>query len=500
MGNRKKNGIVLALALLMGIGGTLSAQAGSINENEQSVISTANGRFEKDGVIYEVKPEYINSLSSYLAQDDVELTSEQAQAAISEIYANVQTGIESGYLEEVGRTSTEAKEPMAPSSPAQEETKENASEENTSEENKPEENKSEEEKETQTQESKQVEKVPEVISILELVDRAPVQNYEYIYTDTNALVKKINLPYKLLWASVGFSTLLTVVTLVISIWKHYLTQHKDQRLRRILKRLLTAALILLTFVFCIGGGLWFGAFQENSILNRLGNSGYYTSIYKELQKDTSISFALLNIPTQVMDHSITYEKVVIAARQQVESDLKEGTYKADTSILIEPLKSDIEQYLKGQSITMTKEAEEGLELLMERLNGKYTALLQWPFSQWWTQMKAEFVREGAAAVVTSFFLGIAAQVLLIFLYHYKYRGLVLGAKGIIGGSILGFLLFSYGGMMAYQKWNPISPGYMNSFFKMYGASIWKTGAAISCIGILAGLVEIAVAKSWREGK
>lgn len=500
MGNRKKSGIVLVMALFMGILGTLSAQAGSVNENEQSVISTANERFEKDGIIYEVKPEYINSLKSYLAQDDVELTKEQAQAAISEIYANVQTGIESGYLVEVGRTSQAQEESREDVSPVKEDTEEATAEIDEEASNENPSMESESEAEEETQELKPVEKVPEAISILELVDRAPVQNYEYIYADTNELIKKINLPYKVLWACVGFSALLLFIILVISVWKHFLTQHKDQSLRHIFKYLLTVSLAILSFVVCTGGGLWFGAFQKNSILNRLADSGYYTSIYKELQKDTSISFALLNIPTQVMDHSITYDKVVIAARQQVENDLKEGNYKADTSILVEPLKSDIEQYLKGQSITMTKEAEEGLGLLMERLDGKYTALLQWPFSQWWSHMKGEFVKEATWAVLTSLFLAVVIEVVLIFLHHHKYRGLILGAKGIVVGSILGFLLFSYGGMVAYQKWNPISPGYMNSFFKMYGASIWKTGVAISCIGILVGLVEMAVGKAWREGK
>ena len=47
------------------------AYAGSINGNEQSIVSVINGQFEQDGVIYKVRQEYINSAMSYLQQDDV---------------------------------------------------------------------------------------------------------------------------------------------------------------------------------------------------------------------------------------------------------------------------------------------------------------------------------------------------------------------------------------------------------------------------------------------
>jgi len=102
--------MVPALILLAG-SHTLAAYAGSINGNEQQVIGVAQGRFEKDGTVYQVKQEYIDSLVSYLSQDDVDLTAEDCQAAIAEIYANVSTGVESGYLSPVGKTES----PTSPS-------------------------------------------------------------------------------------------------------------------------------------------------------------------------------------------------------------------------------------------------------------------------------------------------------------------------------------------------------------------------------------------------
>ena len=65
----------------------MPAYAGSINGNEQSIVSVINGQLEQDGVIYKVRQEYINSAISYLQQADVDLTAEQAQSVISEIYS-----------------------------------------------------------------------------------------------------------------------------------------------------------------------------------------------------------------------------------------------------------------------------------------------------------------------------------------------------------------------------------------------------------------------------
>lgn len=82
------------------------AVAGSINANEAGVIAAANGTFQYDGKTYKAGTNYINSLESYLMQDDVDLTAEQASSALDKMYASVQQGVEEGYLYEVGSEAT----------------------------------------------------------------------------------------------------------------------------------------------------------------------------------------------------------------------------------------------------------------------------------------------------------------------------------------------------------------------------------------------------------
>lgn len=93
----KKAILGIGLFILVLSGGTV-AYAGSLNANEQAVISAAKGRFEVDGKQYKADSTYINQLISYLSSDGVDLTSDQKAEAISTMYANVEEGVKQGYL------------------------------------------------------------------------------------------------------------------------------------------------------------------------------------------------------------------------------------------------------------------------------------------------------------------------------------------------------------------------------------------------------------------
>ena len=76
--------------------------AGDINANEAELISAASGTFTYDGKTYQAYPEHVNTLRDYLMGDGVYLTYAQLQEAMSLMYSNVKTGIDQGYLFEVG--------------------------------------------------------------------------------------------------------------------------------------------------------------------------------------------------------------------------------------------------------------------------------------------------------------------------------------------------------------------------------------------------------------
>jgi hypothetical protein len=93
----KKAILGIGLFILVLSGGTV-AYAGSLNANEQAVISVAKGRFEVDGKQYKADSTYVNQLINYLSSDGVDLTSDQKAEAIATMYANVEEGVKQGYL------------------------------------------------------------------------------------------------------------------------------------------------------------------------------------------------------------------------------------------------------------------------------------------------------------------------------------------------------------------------------------------------------------------
>lgn len=104
-GKQNHIGLYILIGFVL-IAGALSpkmiAFAGDINGNEARVIAAASGTFSYDGKTYRAGSNYINSLTSYLSDDDVDLTAEQADEAISMMYANIAEGVTQGYLYEVG--------------------------------------------------------------------------------------------------------------------------------------------------------------------------------------------------------------------------------------------------------------------------------------------------------------------------------------------------------------------------------------------------------------
>ncbi|QHQ59967.1 hypothetical protein Ana3638_03545 [Anaerocolumna sedimenticola] len=91
-------------------GNVRTVQAGELNQYESDLVGRAGGQFEKDGVTYQADSAYVQELINYLSQDGVDLTAAQRDEAVAEMYANVESGIEEGYLI---RVSGQEKEKLA---------------------------------------------------------------------------------------------------------------------------------------------------------------------------------------------------------------------------------------------------------------------------------------------------------------------------------------------------------------------------------------------------
>lgn len=89
--------LIVVIVFFFGMN-TKVVQAGSLNENEAAVVSSAQGTFEHNGIKYQADPVFVQQLISYLNQDDVDLNASQKDEAISMMFSNVGQGVAEGYL------------------------------------------------------------------------------------------------------------------------------------------------------------------------------------------------------------------------------------------------------------------------------------------------------------------------------------------------------------------------------------------------------------------
>lgn len=81
--------------------------AGSLNEYEKQVVSEAKKSYVYEGKEYHLSESSLGQLTTYLSQDDVDITAEQRDQLIQTAYASIEQGVLEGYLIPVDETKEE---------------------------------------------------------------------------------------------------------------------------------------------------------------------------------------------------------------------------------------------------------------------------------------------------------------------------------------------------------------------------------------------------------
>lgn len=90
--------ILTALCLFLFSSYCEIAKAAGLNTYEVEVINTAKGKFELNGIRYQVDPVFIQQLTDYLNQEDVDINAAQKEEIIGMMFSNVEQGVIEGYL------------------------------------------------------------------------------------------------------------------------------------------------------------------------------------------------------------------------------------------------------------------------------------------------------------------------------------------------------------------------------------------------------------------
>lgn len=306
-------GLVLSASILSP---KMIAFAGDINSNEARVIAAASGTFSYEGKTYRAGSNYINSLTAYLSADDVDLTAEQADEAISMMYANIADGIAQGYLYEVGgEDSAQGTEDTSEESTSEEYT----SEKNPSEKNKEEsEIANEEEKapsstadkdvdvwDAMSNETENKQKLKQRPEKKDAAASVILQEDDIVVITKDQEELSISKEKKLLPTSVqlvinGISVLMLAITLVCGVilfmtkcMSFRRPKHRRARpghsKRRKIRRHTRNTLTVTTAVSLLGVflllGIYISLFNKEAIMQSMQSSGYFRYAYSEYITD-----------------------------------------------------------------------------------------------------------------------------------------------------------------------------------------------------------------------
>lgn len=484
---------------------SFAAYAGDINGNEQRLIPVMNGTFEKDGVTYRAKQEYIDAAISYLQADDVDLSAEQVDHYINKVYASVQQGIDEGYLYAVS-------EPPAPTAAA--ETSASGNEEPSKNQGQPAETSPSEESEeseepgeseesdtaetaAESQETEIEEEVPAVVRLLEAED--PASSFVPDYgRDTDAWMEQMHMPYQLIFYLILALAAVIIVTALTG-WSKKLFHTAHHHKLRAGLRVAAGAVYAVSLCGVLAlGTVLLTTMPVHKIMERMEKSGYSSDVYDELELSILGLLGYLDLPDTIKNDSISYEKVTLAVRQQAEAGVQGQSYETDVRSAVAPLKRNMEKYLSDQEISLTPEAEDGLNARVDGIAARYKELLEWPYTVWASENRQICESSLVTDTIMLAVLAIISCLLIVYLHYFRHRGFrtcavltsivsILWLAGLFAGKQAGFLFPE-----------SMEPEHMYKFFELYAEDIYQTGFMLGIAGLGLALIYGAAVKMKKE--
>ena len=317
--NRNYLKICIFMFVILGIGALypkIISFAGTINSEESRVIAAASGTFSYDGKTYRADQAYINSLTSYLSGDDVDLTAAQADKAISKIYSSVADGVARGYLYEISSTPQEeattetSEEVTTETSDNQEKTTTQETTASERENDSNDKNSSAEKEETVPQDE-----ISEAAEITKKLEQRPskedadvsVEMEKESVTFTTKGKGPIRfskteqmIPQKVILIIDGIAVVLLGITIIccgiliitkcMVFKKHGSRKARPGHSKRRKIRHYTRAVLTVTTAVCLIGilllsGIRIGLFDKNAIMQNMQSSGYFRYAYSEYLLD-----------------------------------------------------------------------------------------------------------------------------------------------------------------------------------------------------------------------
>jgi hypothetical protein len=527
--------ICFVIGLLAAAMPTVSVQAGSINDSEQSVISAVSQSFYYNGATYVVKDSYIEEGRSKLSSDDVDLTAAQASEYISQFQGSYQELVEDGYCDKIGDVSVSSDETPEPEHSKKvskqnslflktifKDTKKSKDKDSDKDSDKDTEFSGESTKDDGTDGTTQTVATPKAdeeswgeeadlgkVLVFDDTDRehakdnkltifAGTGNLEVSATDTSAEStggkssatesSKDNLINNLLrmkWWPVAcvVASVLTVLSMGAAVWyikkfKH--KKHKNRKLRKWIAVAMGLCSFIWTFFILAVLTLYFGLYNESAIQRQLMESDYFlgvTQMTRELAQD---QLEEAGYSRDIAEEVFTLSSVYIEEKQYIEGILKGSEDSSiSTDRIQEPLNTEV-----------VKEDGSSDTDMISQLEDTYVNMLQFPMASTIRVSRVTFMKWFYGVIIAGVILVLALFVMTYELYDYLHKSARVYSVAMFVASLILTVAAFVMKMLHLSEQITANPVYYEQFLQKYLS--WNINVAfyVGCIGLLAsaGLV------------
>lgn len=239
------------------------------------------------------------------------------------------------------------------------------------------------------------------------------------------------------------------------------------RLQSTVSLIFSFLLTVLSIFLFILLGLYFGAFNDKLIKQKINESNYYNETYSIIYTKAVSIVKDAGLPVDVLENAITLERVYVGGKYYVEDVLAGKEPGFTTDKLEAVLYENINSYLTGQHIQITDELEAGIGEVTARLLQEFRRGIQFDFINSISKLKQSYMQITLVGLPVIIILMAIIIYFLIRMHKYLHRALRYINYSVITASfmtgITAGILFT---LKIYNKVT-VQPGYYNLFLKYY---------------------------------
>ena len=513
--SHRQSARIATLALIvpmMVLGFTVRALAGDINGEEARVIAAASGTFYYNNEAYAARPEYISQLTGYLAQDDVDLSASQADAAISQMYGSIAQGVSEGYLyklsdaEDTTEETTEENTTEATTETTKPPIMVVPTEEAATEAENPE---SDVKEDGSTGESAGMQTTEAVIQQIDEEEADgkvtyDVEHHTIIYENKDGSEKKelpsVNHPLDVTnYVRVGNIVIYTMLGIILLLvlglylgkcfpWQRKKRNRKTARyyvnhkMRSAYRKITGTVYMVIIAAHVMVGVLLLGVgasvFRQSFVIDNLTSSGYYRYVYDDMNQAIQRELADQNAEAvDTMMQQVGYDTFLNAAKQQAKSSLSGTIQNYDGS--------ELQQKLMEMDCGLSGEAQQTCANVIVGNVQSYSTDMVGSSIYGIKQGYWAFMKQTLPIMAVNMLLMV---VIVILMDRYHHRGVRYIARGVIAGAVIA-LLFAIGSyvMKPYAKIY-MQPSSLYLFVRDYAKHAAMIVGAIASMAVLVGVL------------